>query len=85
MPAVPTLSGVGRGAMARRSAGPGAAGKEARQALGKAIAMGATFDMYVRRRVPWDRPEELRAYARRPAQGWLARVGVVTVGTPSRK
>jgi adenylate cyclase len=32
---------------------------EARQALDKAIAIGAgTFDMYVRRRVPWHRPED---------------------------
>jgi adenylate cyclase len=33
--------------------------EEARQALDKAIAIGAgTFDMYVRRRVPWHRPED---------------------------
>jgi adenylate cyclase len=33
--------------------------EEARQALEKAIAIGAeTFDMYVRRRVPWHRPED---------------------------
>jgi len=33
--------------------------EEARQALQKAIAIGAgTFDMYVRRRVPWHRPED---------------------------
>jgi adenylate cyclase len=32
---------------------------EARQALDKAIAIGAgTFDMYVRRRVPWHRLED---------------------------
>jgi len=44
--------------------------EEARQALEKAIAIGAgTFDMYVRRRVPWHRPQRLQAYARRPAQG----------------
>jgi adenylate cyclase len=33
--------------------------KEARQALDQAILIGAgTFDMYVRRRVPWHRPED---------------------------
>ncbi|HUC66719.1 MAG TPA: winged helix-turn-helix domain-containing tetratricopeptide repeat protein [Stellaceae bacterium] len=33
--------------------------EEARQVLEKAIAIGAgTFDMYVRRRVPWHRPED---------------------------
>jgi adenylate cyclase len=33
--------------------------EEARQALDKAIAIGGgTFDMYVRRRVPWHRPED---------------------------
>jgi adenylate cyclase len=44
------------------------AGKEA---LKKAIAIAPTsFDMYVRQRVPWVRPED-HAHARGPAQGWV--------------
>ena len=43
------------------AAAPGQAGQldEAREALAKAVAITpASFDLYVRRRVPWHRPED---------------------------